>query len=354
MEDHGMDDESDAEVQAYMGSLGGQGDNEPESMSLDELAEYLRSNPLSLMAQNVASEVFDSVDCKGQFEECFRSFCQDDPEQVSFNYLKSFRRVRVNFPIGFNAICAKIELHQSVICGSLTNVYLADQPLPNVSDSEFLSVPKSDKMFLISPPPSPPVGWEACYEDPPHPAPDLDLSAMNISSSPSNRRVTARNIQGVPSGIGSNPIAGTMRSSDEGQDARFQDNMSAAVGPGSSSNPTLDTMLLLTAFAHHCSQPGQVVEILPEDDGNPSIMVTSVDGPAMKDEGEVRHRGPIPRSPCPPFAVWTGDDNDAEGEQDDIPVYSDSDWEEEKDNNTRSHQGSLDPRASPELFNGHA
>ena len=99
---------------------------------------------------------------------------------------------------------------------------------------------------------------------------------------------------------------------------------------------------------------GQVVEILPEDDGNPSIMVTSVDGPAMKDEGEVRHRGPIPRSPCPPFAVWTGDDNDAEGEQDDIPVYSDSDWEEEKDNNTRSHQGSLDPRASPELFNGHA
>ena len=36
-------------------------------MSLDELAEYLRSNPLSLMAQNVASEVFDSVDCKVRF-----------------------------------------------------------------------------------------------------------------------------------------------------------------------------------------------------------------------------------------------------------------------------------------------
>ena len=117
-------------------------------------------------------------------------------------------------------------------------------------------------MFLISPPPSPPVGWEACYEDPPHPAPDLDLSAMNISSSPSNRRVTARNIQGVPSGIGSNPIAGAMRSSDEGQDARFQDNMSAAVGPGSSSNPTLDTMLLLTAFAHHCSQPGNALHLI--------------------------------------------------------------------------------------------
>ena len=62
-----------------------------------------------------------------EFENLFRNFCESSPNEVTFNYLKSFRRVRVNFPVGFEAICAKVDLHQSQICGSETNVYLADQ-----------------------------------------------------------------------------------------------------------------------------------------------------------------------------------------------------------------------------------
>ena len=75
-----------------------------------------------------------------EFEKKFRSYCDalagndganesqnEDEQQVTFNYLKSFKRVRINYTVGFDAICAKVELHQTNICGSLTNVYLADQ-----------------------------------------------------------------------------------------------------------------------------------------------------------------------------------------------------------------------------------
>ena len=38
--------------------------DEEESWSMDELADYLRANPLSLMAQNVSSSVFDTEEGK--------------------------------------------------------------------------------------------------------------------------------------------------------------------------------------------------------------------------------------------------------------------------------------------------
>jgi len=47
--------------------------------------------------------------------------------------------------------------------------FAAATPIAEVSESDrHLPVPRSDKLFFISPPPSPPVGWEIKDEDPPN------------------------------------------------------------------------------------------------------------------------------------------------------------------------------------------
>jgi hypothetical protein len=46
-----------------------------------------------------------------------------------------------------------------------------------------LEAPQSDKLFLISPPASPPVGWEQEFEDPP--VVNLDLLAALSQMNPS-------------------------------------------------------------------------------------------------------------------------------------------------------------------------
>ncbi|XP_071186117.1 calcipressin-1 isoform X1 [Salvelinus alpinus] len=109
--------------------------------------------PNALIACKVTEDVFNDQTLKASFESLFRSF---DPD-VNFQFFKSFRRVRINFSDALAAAEARLRLHKSDFNGKEMRLYFAQSVLIG---SPRLEPPKPDKQFLISPPASPPVGWQ--------------------------------------------------------------------------------------------------------------------------------------------------------------------------------------------------
>ncbi|NXA10126.1 RCAN1 protein, partial [Sapayoa aenigma] len=90
---------------------------------------------------------------QAKFEALFRAFDRD----ISFQYLRSFRRVRVTFSSAPRAAAARGRLHDTDFLGKRLKLYFA-QTLH--IGSSHLAPPNPDKQFLISPPASPPVDWK--------------------------------------------------------------------------------------------------------------------------------------------------------------------------------------------------
>ncbi|KAI9525946.1 Calcipressin-1 [Dissostichus eleginoides] len=109
--------------------------------------------PNALIACKVPEDLFKLDTLKGSFEALFRSF---EPE-VQFQYFKSFRRVRISFSDALAAAEARLRLHKTDFKGKEMRLYFAQSVHIG---SPRLEPPKPDKQFLISPPASPPVGWE--------------------------------------------------------------------------------------------------------------------------------------------------------------------------------------------------
>jgi len=81
--------------------------------------------------------------------------------------LKSFRRIIVSFFDDDSAIRIRQILDGEAIMGEIVRVYFGQHTNIEPKD-EHLNLPDAGKLFFISPPPSPPQGWEVKFEDAPN------------------------------------------------------------------------------------------------------------------------------------------------------------------------------------------
>lgn len=144
------------------------GDEECDPDSFDDL-------PSSIIVTNIHSDVFTNDDLRTEMEELFKLFS----ESATFQWLKSFRRLRVNFDSGVAAANARLKLHQYPFGNSLITCYFA-QPVTPVAH-KYLKPPAPFKQFLISPPASPPEGWEPREEGEPLVNHDLLAALANLT-----------------------------------------------------------------------------------------------------------------------------------------------------------------------------
>jgi hypothetical protein len=114
--------------------------------------------------------------------------------------LKSFRRIVVSFFDVESAIQIRQTLDGETIMGFRVRVYFGLNTPLNPSD-QHLPLPKSDKLFFISPPPSPPMGWEVKEEDAPNKivhAEDLAAALARLHAHPHNDTLSPNDSEGSP------------------------------------------------------------------------------------------------------------------------------------------------------------
>lgn len=123
--------------------------------STDHSDNEFEDLPTSLIVTNIHDNVFTDEDRKREMQEMFKQFGDSN---VTFQWLRSFHRLRVNFTTANAAASARLQLHQFRVNDSVINCYFA-QPVTPVKFTN-LKPPLPDKQFLISPPASPPLDWE--------------------------------------------------------------------------------------------------------------------------------------------------------------------------------------------------
>lgn len=134
----------------------------------------------------------------------------------TFAPLKSFRRIVVSFYTVDDAVAIRKVLDGESVLGNRIRVYFGQQTKIDDADRH-LNLPKADKTFFISPPPSPPMGWEMRQEDPPNKevhAEDLSnaLSKLQAKAGPSDAMKDIQQGDFTEQGEGSRPTTTRTRS----------------------------------------------------------------------------------------------------------------------------------------------
>ena len=86
----------------------------------------------------------------------------------SFSPLKSMSRIICSFYDNESAIRIRQEFDGAAILGNTVAKCYFGEPTPLGDEKKYLERPDAGRLFFISPPPSPPVGWEMKHEDPPN------------------------------------------------------------------------------------------------------------------------------------------------------------------------------------------
>ncbi|KAK6102542.1 calcipressin-like protein, putative [Brugia malayi] len=136
-------------------------------MLSDDLHEKLQNIkceedlPNAIIVTNVPSEVFSIDQQKANFSNLFTQI----ESGCHFDFLRSFRRVRITFEKPESATAAKLLTQHLSFNGTILKSFFAQRiRLRDAGDDGLLKLPPLEKQFLISPPASPPVGWEQSQE----------------------------------------------------------------------------------------------------------------------------------------------------------------------------------------------
>ncbi|CAF0989764.1 unnamed protein product [Rotaria sordida] len=165
------------------------------------------SLPNSVIITPVPQELFTNQQLKDEFEQLFRVY---DPNIIVL-YLKFFQRVRITFTSPHNALQARLHLHEYPFHGTIFKTYFACPIVfRGANPDTHLRPPEPEKLFLISPPASPPVGWEQKLEDPP--IVDLNLLAAVAQLQPNKAHEL------VPSELGSKAPAIVIHTCDDDEE----------------------------------------------------------------------------------------------------------------------------------------
>ena len=147
----------------------------------------------SLVVTNVDSSVFVEDLAKADFESLFLAF----DKTAAFYYIRTFRRVRIDFASPNLAAGAKNHLDTRVVGTKSIHCYFIKVYGPSDPEAAYLQPPPLEKQFLISPPSSPPVGWEQPREG--GPVVDYDLLAAIAQLAPGENHELVKSTGATPS-----------------------------------------------------------------------------------------------------------------------------------------------------------
>ncbi|CAO2650965.1 Nn.00g092620.m01.CDS01 [Neocucurbitaria sp. VM-36] len=160
------------------------GTKSPLSLDLSDLPPLVEPSPPSntlIITNLLAPEIF-------QFNTLteIRETIDQHAKVHTWAPLKSFRRIVVSFFDVESAIQIRQTLDGEQLMGYRIRVYFGMNTPLNPSD-QHLALPKSDRLFFISPPPSPPMGWEMKEEEAPNKivhAEDLATALARLHANP--------------------------------------------------------------------------------------------------------------------------------------------------------------------------